>query len=228
MKTSHTPVISISRPPAQPKRDSPVITIRTSTFVELLGHAREWDLKFPALASASRAYLLESFAFADSFCSFATQEERRRPGGFIRLAVALIAVLFFALVPVRGEAQQTISAYMTGQEYLPDWPGVIWYAAYNSDPNVTVDVISVSGINSSAVSTNWPYGWWPLNMNNEITWVCYDADYCIQPGQALGGFIVAASSGDFTNDASYLVCGNCTVEDDSGGVAWGTTLGHAQ
>jgi len=206
--------ISIYPPKGHPsKRAGPLITIRTSTFVELLGHAREWDTKFPALAGAGRAYLLESFAFADSFCSF---------------AAALIAVLFFAAVPVRGEAQQTISAYMTGQEYLPDWPGVIWYAAYNSDPNVTVDVISVSGINSSAVSTNWPYGWWPLNMNNEITWVCYDADYCIQPGQALGGFIVAGSSGDFTNDASYLVCGNCTVEDDSGGVAWGTTLGHAQ
>jgi hypothetical protein len=208
---SITPVCFLAYPPAQPKRPGPLITIRTSTFVELLGHAREWDAKFPALAGASRAYLLESFAFADSFCSY---------------AAILIFVLFFAFVPVRGEAQ-TINAYITGQEYLPDWPGTIWYAVFNNSDS-TIDVVSVSGINASATSTNWPYGWWPLNMGNEIVWVCYLDPPCgVGPGEALGGFIVAGPSSDFA-EASYLVCGNCSIEDDSGGVAWGTTLGHAQ
>lgn len=102
--------ISICPPKGHPsKRAGPFITIRTSTFVELLGNAREWDAKFPALAGASRAYLLESFAFADDFCSYATEEERRQRSGVLARQVKrflLYGALFLALLsPTVGAAQ---------------------------------------------------------------------------------------------------------------------------
>src|SRR5580765_625559 len=81
MKATIPSAISISPYPPKghpSKRPGPLITIKTATFVELLGHAREWDGQFPALAGASRAYLLEQFTFNDQFCAYATQAELRR------------------------------------------------------------------------------------------------------------------------------------------------------
>jgi len=78
---SIAPVSFISTYPPkghQPKRPGPLITIKTSTFVELLGRAREWDGKFSALAGASRAYLVESFTFGDELCVFATEADLKR------------------------------------------------------------------------------------------------------------------------------------------------------
>jgi len=75
---SNAPVRHILHYPPEGHQPKPLITIKTTTFVELLGRAREWDSKFPALAGASRAYLLEQFTFNDQFCAYATQAELRR------------------------------------------------------------------------------------------------------------------------------------------------------
>jgi hypothetical protein len=219
--------ISIYPPKGHPsKRAGPYITIRTSTFVELLGHAREWDAKFPALAGASRAYLIESFAFADNFCSYAAKEERRRPKPKIihRLA-ALIAVLFFAVVPVRGEAQN-LNASIVGFRGWSDQghPEYYTYWAQNDD-QLPVNVVALTLNFQSYYDPGWiiPPNGWSANIRNYTVVFTAGQGYAIPPG---GGawFVLFGPANDGTID--YQLVGIWPGTED-GKAALGKTDGHS-
>jgi hypothetical protein len=206
--------ISIYPPKGHPaKRAGPFITIRTSTFVELLGHAREWDAKFPALAGASRAYLLESFAFADSFCSY---------------AAILIAVFFFAFPPNRSEAQDepaSLNAYIGAGKLSPELINHFEFAICNDDGAAVVDVFQLSKVPASILCVAVPPGW------ECQQWEAGAVDFAsewnpVAPGQCLGGFVVYNYDGPDWAPVHYTLGGRFSDDPDQpGAIAVGYSWG---
>jgi hypothetical protein len=54
------------------------VRLSTARFVQLLQEAREWDHRHSAMRNAQTEWLLENFVVGDSFCAYASLEQRRQ------------------------------------------------------------------------------------------------------------------------------------------------------